>query len=350
MPDIFISYAREDIGSAKQLADALDSQGWSVFWDRTIPAGQSWRSYVGKALDEAGCVIVIWSKSSIESEWVYEEAGYGKRRGILVPVRFDAVLPPIGFSEIQAADLCGWTGSTTANSFRKLLEPVTTLLGRPPHLLLEERQRQEKQEAKRKADEEERKQQAAKATQKKRSLDVQRELEKQAEAEQAEEERKRRQAVAAKRRKAKEDVEKQRHYEDVEQGSTEARVEPTQSSSRQARIWGAAIGIFVGTVAFVMGADAQRIEDYAWVLVPGIGGYISVAIAGNRRPVLIASLVGAVLSALIYFLFYYFTSPPFDRDTGYWLASISLLLAAPVGAVLGSAIASRFLRTDHASE
>jgi TIR domain len=43
LSDIFISYAREDLRRAKQLAEALKAQGWSVFWDRTIPAGKSWQ-------------------------------------------------------------------------------------------------------------------------------------------------------------------------------------------------------------------------------------------------------------------------------------------------------------------
>ena len=41
MGDIFISYAREDRNRIKPLAEALEKQGWSVFWDRTIPAGQT---------------------------------------------------------------------------------------------------------------------------------------------------------------------------------------------------------------------------------------------------------------------------------------------------------------------
>ena len=38
MADIFLSYARKDKDRIEPLAKALGGQGWSVFWDREIPA------------------------------------------------------------------------------------------------------------------------------------------------------------------------------------------------------------------------------------------------------------------------------------------------------------------------
>ena len=70
MPDIFFSYAHEDLERIRPIVAALESQGWTVFWDRRIPAGQTWRSYIGKALDEGKCMIVAWSRDSINSDWV----------------------------------------------------------------------------------------------------------------------------------------------------------------------------------------------------------------------------------------------------------------------------------------
>jgi hypothetical protein len=97
LSDIFISYAREDRGRAKQLAEALKAQGWSVFWDRTIPPGKTWREVIAKALHEARCVVVAWSEASIASGWVHEEAEEGHERKILVPIFFEEVKPPMGF-------------------------------------------------------------------------------------------------------------------------------------------------------------------------------------------------------------------------------------------------------------
>ena len=47
---------------------ALEARGWSVFWDRRIPWVQTWRSHIGRALENARCVVVAWSEHSINSE------------------------------------------------------------------------------------------------------------------------------------------------------------------------------------------------------------------------------------------------------------------------------------------
>ena len=53
MSDIFISYANEDRPRAQRLAEALASQDWSIFWDRTIPTGKTWREVIGAELEYA---------------------------------------------------------------------------------------------------------------------------------------------------------------------------------------------------------------------------------------------------------------------------------------------------------
>jgi formylglycine-generating enzyme required for sulfatase activity len=131
LSDIFISYAREDLGRAKQLAEALKAQGWSVFWDQTIPAGKSWHEMIDAALHKARCVIVTWSEASIQSSWVREEAEEGRERKILVPVLFAEVKPPIGFRSIQAASLVNWDGRPTAEEFQQLVSAVANILGPP---------------------------------------------------------------------------------------------------------------------------------------------------------------------------------------------------------------------------
>ena len=102
-PDIFLSYAREDEARARELATALDQRGYSVFWDREIPPGRTWHSYIGEALANARCVVVAWSRHSIASQWVLDEASEGKDRHVLVPVLLEPVPPPFGFRAIQGA-------------------------------------------------------------------------------------------------------------------------------------------------------------------------------------------------------------------------------------------------------
>jgi hypothetical protein len=128
-PDIFFSYAREDQARVAPLVAALEARGWAVFWDRRIPAGQTWRSHIGRALEKARCVVVAWSEHAIRSEWVIEEADEGKGREALVPVFLDAVLPPWGFRGIQAADLSGWLPERPSPEFDSFLADLGGMLG-----------------------------------------------------------------------------------------------------------------------------------------------------------------------------------------------------------------------------
>ena len=131
MADIFLSYTAQDRKQARRVATMLESVGWSVWWDRRIPAGETWRGVLEKALENMRCMIVLWSARSIESEWVYEEATEGHRMGKLIPVLIEAVRPPAGFREIQAADLTNWDGSREFEGMHMLITDLENLLGKP---------------------------------------------------------------------------------------------------------------------------------------------------------------------------------------------------------------------------
>jgi TIR domain len=123
-PDIFLSYARQDERRARELAQALAGKGYAVFWDRRIPPGRTWHNYIGEALSTAKCIVVVWSTSSVRSDWVLEEAQEGKARGVLIPVRVEKVELPFGFRFVQAADLCDWELGVVTDELEHLLESI----------------------------------------------------------------------------------------------------------------------------------------------------------------------------------------------------------------------------------
>jgi len=129
MSDIFISYAREDRPRAEAIAKALEAHGWSVWWDRNIRVGETFRRVIREEIKKARSVVVLWSEQSVDSDWVNEEASIGKRRNILVPVLTDDVELPLGFGSIQTADLTGWGGDAAAPAFQMLCSALQALIG-----------------------------------------------------------------------------------------------------------------------------------------------------------------------------------------------------------------------------
>src|SRR5262249_14373250 len=131
MSDIFISYKREEQATARKLANALESEGWSVWWDPNLRAGEHFDEVIEKALNEAKCVIVMWSKLSVQSRYVRNEATYALEKGKLVPVAIETVDLPFRFKGVHTPSLLGWDGSKDTSAFRKLVEDIASVLGRP---------------------------------------------------------------------------------------------------------------------------------------------------------------------------------------------------------------------------
>jgi len=128
MANVFLSYASEDAARAALIAQALAGQGWTVWWDRTIPPGRTFDDVIEDALEDASCVVVLWSKASIASHWVRAEAAEGMRRGILVPAFLEDVKIPLEFRRIQAANLTSWKGSPDDTKFDQFLQSVAMLM------------------------------------------------------------------------------------------------------------------------------------------------------------------------------------------------------------------------------
>ena len=110
MADIFLSYAHQDLEHASRIAEALESEGWSVFWDHKIPPGQTFAEYIERRLDECRLVLVLWSPHAVSSRWVKLEARHGleRERPALIPAMIARTTIPFEFRDIHAADLTTW--------------------------------------------------------------------------------------------------------------------------------------------------------------------------------------------------------------------------------------------------
>lgn len=127
MNAVFISYAHEDESTARRLAESLARQGHSVFWARHIAPGTTWEDTIERELHGARCVLVLWSKQSVRSQWVKTEAGEAADRGVLVPVLIEEAELPLQFKHIQTANLVGWDEDEGHPEWQSVLEAVRKL-------------------------------------------------------------------------------------------------------------------------------------------------------------------------------------------------------------------------------
>jgi TIR domain len=118
MADIFISHSKSDHGLALKLSSFLESEGWSVWWDKSLGAADLYRDEIMKQLAAARAVVAIWSPNSVKSDWVRAEAGRAKAEGKLTPVKtYDVAYSdiPLPFGEMhtetfESSELIGQLG------------------------------------------------------------------------------------------------------------------------------------------------------------------------------------------------------------------------------------------------
>ncbi len=128
MIDIFLSYNREDKVLAQHYANGFESQGFKVWWDTTLRAGEAYDEVTEAALKSAKAVVVLWSIKSVASRWVRAEALLAYRNKTLVPCMIEPCERPIMFELTQSAELFGWKGNRSDPRWVAFLNDVKALI------------------------------------------------------------------------------------------------------------------------------------------------------------------------------------------------------------------------------
>lgn len=68
-------------------------------------------------------VVVLLSAKSGDSDYLLQEAEYGKREDILLPAFIEDVAFPSRFGRIQTENLIGWAGEIDHSGLTQLLDP-----------------------------------------------------------------------------------------------------------------------------------------------------------------------------------------------------------------------------------
>ncbi len=112
------------LGQGQALAAALKIENIDVWWDTALEAGETFDEKIQTVLEQVKCVIVVWSKESVKSEWVRAESSVGRERGILVPVMVQPVNIPVPFNLLHTADLIGWSGDRSHAGYQDVVKQV----------------------------------------------------------------------------------------------------------------------------------------------------------------------------------------------------------------------------------
>ena len=129
MANIFISYSSEDKTIVRKIAALLNKHGWSVWWDRNIPIGQHYDTVIETELKKSDCVLVIWTKRSVESEWVKNEASAAVQKEKYVPLILEELELPLAFHRTEAALMVDWDGSSDHAELELLIEAIKAKVG-----------------------------------------------------------------------------------------------------------------------------------------------------------------------------------------------------------------------------
>ncbi|HPS91343.1 MAG TPA: tetratricopeptide repeat protein [Methanothrix sp.] len=129
--EVFISYSRKDEDFVHKLEEKLEKFRVRIWRDkRSIPAGESWDSFIEEAIKQCNRFLIVLSSNSTESENVEKEidAAISSDR-LIVPIRIDScgIPDPIKKRKHNCIDFSPADLENDSDSFRLLLEGLGVL-------------------------------------------------------------------------------------------------------------------------------------------------------------------------------------------------------------------------------
>ena len=98
MTQIFLSYASKDAECAEKICQGLEARGYSVWREPTLLSMESilYPRTIENVILGSAAVILVWSSSAAQSEWVERHVLFAQRlKKLIVPVVIDGTgLPP----------------------------------------------------------------------------------------------------------------------------------------------------------------------------------------------------------------------------------------------------------------
>jgi hypothetical protein len=128
---VFISFKSGEIDIARRLKQALEDHGFEIWWQEQIQCGEEWHGAIDEAILAAGCIVVLWSSTSMLSPWVKHEASQAIARKVYAPARIELVEITPPFNRQQATDLISWADDRNHPGLLDLIARIARLIPLP---------------------------------------------------------------------------------------------------------------------------------------------------------------------------------------------------------------------------
>ncbi|PWQ93456.1 toll/interleukin-1 receptor domain-containing protein [Leucothrix arctica] len=116
MTDLYISYSTRERHWVSKLVSALESDGYSVWWEHVAVLGDDIRPDSQTALEAAKNVLAIWSPLAVDDYWVLQDAKQAEQSGKLISVFYKTAELPSAFNRSDIASLKEWNSGDKSDA------------------------------------------------------------------------------------------------------------------------------------------------------------------------------------------------------------------------------------------
>lgn len=122
-PSVFISYSHADDTFAQSLIDGLQTNGHPCWIDTSeIKGGADWQKAICEGINASYAVVVVCSKKSLESEYVWDEVQWARnKRKLIIPVLIEDVITSDRFFGLHRFQGVRFDQLTQAEALQRLL-------------------------------------------------------------------------------------------------------------------------------------------------------------------------------------------------------------------------------------
>jgi hypothetical protein len=138
MADVFISYKSRMRPRVREISQALEELGVTVWFDHELEAGQSFAAVINAELAKARCVVVCWTPDAFAPEdgsevsWVEAEASIARERKVIVPIMLERVPLKAPWNMFHTERMMDWpAGAHDYPAWQSMLEAIGRNIGRP---------------------------------------------------------------------------------------------------------------------------------------------------------------------------------------------------------------------------